>query len=124
MLRTVDGWYDVRSKGGRRQIDHGLAVLAQHGVMVLVGSSRSCIEDQLIEGNSGIATSPSIPRAVVGTPRRAARCSPGDSGSIPTKAPISSTFERRITLIIKSVPIFPEPMIATFDLCMGQPPAK
>jgi len=32
---------------------------------------------------------------------------------MPTNAPISSTLDVRITFIIRSVPILPEPMIAT-----------
>src|SRR5690606_19333124 len=56
-----------------------------------------------------------MPSLVVRTPRRAARARPSDCGSTPTSAAISSAplVLRRI-LIIRSVPILPEPMIATF----------
>jgi hypothetical protein len=39
---------------------------------------------------------------------------------MPTKAPISSTSDRRMTLIIRSVPILPDPMIATFVFAIAQ----
>ena len=42
-----------------------------------------------------------------------ALASPPDSGSIPINAASSSVEEFRSTLIIKSAPMFPEPMIAT-----------
>ena len=66
--------------------------------------------------NSGSATSPSMPPAVVVTPSLVARASPSDTGSIPTIAAISRTLERRMILIIRSVPILPEPMIAARTL--------
>ena len=47
---------------------------------------------------------------------RAARASPSESGSIPTIAPISRCCAVRMTLIIRSVPMLPDPMIATFVL--------
>src|SRR5271167_920296 len=53
-----------------------------------------------------------MPSWVVGTPSRLARARPSDCGSMPTIAPISRFFEVRITLIIRSVPILPDPMIA------------
>ncbi len=64
-----------------------------------------------------------MPCEEVGTPRRLARASPSESGSIPTIAAISNKpapppgvapdpLRRRI-LIIRSVPMLPEPMIAT-----------
>jgi hypothetical protein len=40
-------------------------------------------------------------------------------GSIPTIAPISSTSLVRMILIIKSVPILPDPMIAAFTFAMS-----
>src|SRR3546814_97877 len=67
----------------------------------------------------GSAISPSRPSAVIGTPSRSARFRPSDSGSITTNAPISSTSDRRITFIIRSVTILPDPMIATLVLPLG-----
>ena len=66
-----------------------------------------------MSANSGMASSPSTPSAVVGTPIRAARASPSEAGSIPTIAPISRTDEVRMTLIIRSVPMLPGPTTAT-----------
>ncbi|GAA1642713.1 hypothetical protein GCM10009679_54600 [Saccharothrix algeriensis] len=50
---------------------------------------------------------------MVATPSRAARASPSDSGSIPTIATIRSDSLNRNTLIIRSVPMFPDPITAT-----------
>src|SRR5882672_11966824 len=58
---------------------------------------------------------PSSPSWVANIPRRRARASPSESGSTPTMAPIWSALPWRMTLIIKSVPMFPDPMIATFN---------
>ncbi len=66
-----------------------------------------------ISSKPAIAISPSTPSDVIGTPKRAARARPSDSGSMPTMAPISRVSERRSTLIIRSVPMLPEPMTAT-----------
>ena len=48
----------------------------------------------------------------------ASAASPSESGSTPTMAPIWSALPWRMTLIIKSVPMFPDPMIATFNCCI------
>ena len=45
---------------------------------------------------------------------RRARFSPSESASIPAKAVTSSTSEVRKILMRRSVPMFPEPMMATF----------
>ncbi len=58
-------------------------------------------------------TRPSTPSAVVATPMRLANASPSDAGSMPTRAPISNVRDVRSTLIIRSVPMFPLPMMAT-----------
>ena len=63
-------------------------------------------------GTAEIANDP-MPPSVTGTPMRLARARPSDSGSMPTSAPISRRFEVRRTLIMRSVPILPEPMIPT-----------
>ena len=47
------------------------------------------------------------------TPMRAARASPSESGSMPTNAAASRLSEVCRILIIRSVPILPEPMMAT-----------
>src|ERR1700722_12802988 len=67
-----------------------------------------------ISSNPARAINPSTPSAVVGTFSRAARASPSEAGSMPTIAPISKFCDRRITLIIRSVPILPDPITATF----------
>ena len=67
-----------------------------------------------ISANPSIRVSPSMPPAVIGTPIRSARASPSEAASMPTIAPISSVSDTRRTLIIRSVPMFPDPMIATF----------
>src|SRR5262245_51943793 len=72
-----------------------------------------------ISAKPGRATRPSTPSGVVGMPRRAARARPSEAGSMPTMAPISSTSDRRETLIIRSVPILPEPMMATLVRAIG-----
>ncbi|KAM9862958.1 hypothetical protein ACI1US_01198 [Leucobacter sp. BZR 635] len=59
------------------------------------------------------AMRPSMPSCVVGMPRRAARASPSEAGSMPTIAPISSVSLRRITLNMRSVPMLPGPIMAT-----------
>src|SRR5258706_3009440 len=79
-----------------------------------------------ISSNPGIPANSSMPPASAGTPIRRARARPSDSGSIPTSAPISRTVEVRSTLIIRSVPMFPEPRIATLVFISFQctaPPA-
>src|SRR6185312_8786460 len=48
-------------------------------------------------------------------PNLRARSRPSDFGSMPTSAAISSTGELRRILIIKSVPILPEPIMATLS---------
>ena len=60
----------------------------------------------------GISSRPSMPSCVTGTSSRAARASPSEFGSMPTIAPISRFSDMRMILIIRSVPILPEPMIA------------
>ncbi len=71
----------------------------------------------LISAKFDIASRPSTPSAVVGTPIRLARARPSDSASIPTIAPISRCSALRSTLIMRSVPMLPEPMIATGHFC-------
>src|SRR5690606_13072034 len=70
----------------------------------------------------GSFSSPSIPSWVVGTPSRAARARPSELGSIPTMAPMLRYLLWRSTLIIRSVPILPEPIMATailgFVMCV------
>src|SRR5699024_3937771 len=61
---------------------------------------------------------PSMPSAVVATPSRAARAKPSDSGSMPTSAAISRLSPWRRILIIRSVPILPEPITATLTLLL------
>src|SRR3984893_5095583 len=67
-----------------------------------------------MSSNPARAINPSTPSAVVGTLSRAARASPSEVGSMPTIAPISKFCDRLITLIIRSVPILPDPITATF----------
>jgi hypothetical protein len=77
-----------------------------------------------ISSKPSIAISPSTPSDVVGTFIRWARARPSESGSMPTIAPISSTSECRMTLIIRSVPMLPDPMIATLVLVTAPPHAR
>src|SRR5450830_841106 len=67
--------------------------------------------------NSAIRTRPSTPSWVVDTPRRRARARPSEAASMPTITAISRCWPWRRILIIRSVPILPEPMMATFFLC-------
>src|ERR1700751_864445 len=64
----------------------------------------------------GMASSPSTPRAVVGTPMRAARARPSEAGSTPTIAATVRGPSARTILIMRWVPMFPEPMMATGHL--------
>src|SRR5690606_38160412 len=69
-----------------------------------------------ISENPGMATRPTMPSAVVGTPMRCARARPSDWGSIPTMAAISRPLLWRRTLIMRSVPILPDPIMPTLIL--------
>src|SRR5688572_28800854 len=64
--------------------------------------------------NSGIRSNPSTPSTVVATPMRRARARPSDAGSMPTMAATVRGPPARLILIIRSVPMLPEPMIATW----------
>src|SRR5690554_1425575 len=66
----------------------------------------------------GRLSNPSTLSAVVSKPKRAARAKPSEFGSTPTIAPISTYLALRMILIIRSVPILPEPMMALliFDM--------
>src|SRR5258706_2743318 len=66
-----------------------------------------------ISSNSFIFRRPPIPWSVMATPIRFASANPADEGSTPTRAPISSDLDIRNTFIIRSVPILPDPIIAT-----------
>ena len=65
--------------------------------------------------NTSMRVRPSTPSWVVATPMRAARARPSEAGSIPTMAPISRCLALRKILIIRSVPMLPEPMMATLS---------
>src|ERR1700737_3033910 len=70
----------------------------------------------------GRSISPRAPSAVVATLHLLALARPSESGSMPTIAAISSDDERS-TFIIRSVPMFPEPITATlvvFTLCLSR----
>src|SRR5258708_32822056 len=58
----------------------------------------------------------------MGTPIRLARANPSDEASTPTRAPISSDVDFRKTLIIKSVPMLPDPMMATLCIVFSRLP--
>src|SRR5699024_2951587 len=69
---------------------------------------------------------PSTPSCVVFTPKLRARANPSESGSIPTTVSIATFAPCSKILIIRSVPILPEPIIAartfstihhSFNLC-------
>ena len=117
MRVDVDGGHDVRPDRGGRQVDHrDCRCCASTAVVVHVRAGRRRVEHDadLVEVRQ--LEQPSTP--VVGRRRRpsaAARARPSDAGSMPTIAPISSVCDRRMTLIIRSVPILPEPMIATLS---------
>src|SRR5271165_2059874 len=66
-----------------------------------------------MSSKSGMASNPSMPCEEVGTPSRLARARPSDSGSMPIIAAIVNGPAVRRILIIRSVPMLPEPMIAT-----------
>ncbi len=57
-----------------------------------------------------------MPSCVVTTPSRCARARPSDCGSTPTIATVSRFRPCRSSLIMRSVPMFREPMIAIFTL--------
>jgi class 3 adenylate cyclase len=103
----------LRAGSGVGDLD-GTAARAQ--VRTLVTTAMS--------SNPGMSTRPFTPSAVVGTPSRCARRKPSESGSIPTIAPISSSCDSRSTLIIRSVPILPEPITATLVRVIGSPRQK
>ena len=63
--------------------------------------------------NSGSLTKPSTPSAVIAAPIRLARANPSEFGSIPTMATHLSDLLLRMILIMRSVPILPEPIMAT-----------
>ena len=63
------------------------------------------------------AMRPSTPVEIAATPRRAARARPSDSGSMPTMALTARIPLPRMILIIRSVPMLPEPMIAAGTPC-------
>ncbi len=63
--------------------------------------------------NSSILTRPATPSWVVATFSRRARARPSESGSMPAMAAISRDSDSRRTLIIRSVPMLPDPMTAT-----------
>ena len=65
--------------------------------------------------NTSMRVRPSTPSWVIATPMRAARARPSEAGSMPTIAPISRCRALRRILIIRSVPILPEPMMATLS---------
>src|SRR5882672_2958953 len=58
---------------------------------------------------------PSSPCAVVRRPASRARCNPSEAGSIPT-IQIGATLSLRSAFTIKSVPMLPEPINATFTM--------
>ena len=70
---------------------------------------------------TSILTSPSIPLSVISIPNVFARARPSEFGSIPTRTAMSKTVDVRIILIIRSVPIFPEPIMATFVFIEAYP---
>src|SRR5882762_7881247 len=74
-----------------------------------------------ISPKPGRAIIPSTPSAVVATFSRAARANPSEAASMPTIAPNSRFCDTRITLIIRSVPILPDPIAATFIRRMSLP---
>jgi hypothetical protein len=107
----VDGRDEVGTDRGRREIDDLLAMLAQNLVVPGVRPRRGRVEDDrdLVEAPHRRRGRRPLCR---GGHASAARASPSDAGSIPTRAPISSVPELRSTLIIRSVPMLPLPMIA------------
>ncbi len=74
--------------------------------------------------NPGISSSPSTPRAVVATFIRPARASPSDAGSMPTMAATCSAGDNRLILIIRSVPMLPDPMITAPTVIRRPPPPR
>src|SRR5690349_5080447 len=60
---------------------------------------------------SSRSSTASIPSALVSIPRPAARCRPGESGTIPLISR-TSTASERISFVSRSVPMFPGPTIA------------
>ncbi|MNR24328.1 hypothetical protein D3C85_1414010 [compost metagenome] len=66
--------------------------------------------------NTSMRLRPSTPSWVTATPMRWARARPSEAGSMPTMTAISRCLALRRILIIKSVPMLPEPMMATLSL--------
>src|ERR1700758_2774231 len=73
-----------------------------------------------MSSKSGIAINPSTPSAVVAMFSWRARARPSKSESMPTIAATSSDSDNRSTFIIRSVPMLPDPMMATLVLCTGR----
>jgi len=114
VLVEVDRGYDERSDRGRVRSTIVLPYGASFAALALWAPAEVASKTISMSSKPGIAMSPSTPSWVVGTPNRAARASPSESGSMPTMAPISRVSESRSTLIIRSVPMLPEPITATF----------
>jgi hypothetical protein len=97
----------------RTPVSRNLAQLAWCAVADVASNTS------LMSPKFGIAKSPSTPLAVVGTPIRAARAKPSEAGSMPAIAPTVSGPSLRRILIIRSVPMLPEPTMATGQLRCG-----
>ncbi len=115
--RFTDG-HDVRSDRRRRQVDELLAMAPAVPRCADVRRRRRGVEDDARSRRSpGMATSPSMPSAVVGTPSAPrARQAVGCRDRSRPGAHLAAPSTRRSTLIIRSVPMLPEPMMATATL--------
>jgi len=71
-----------------------------------------------MSANAGSRARPSTPSCVTATPMRAARARPSELGSMPTIAAISMCLPCRRILIIRSVPMLPDPMIAALSFLL------
>jgi hypothetical protein len=74
-----------------------------------------------ISSTSAMAIKPLTPSCVVATPMRLARARPSESGSTPTITATCKVGEVRRILIMRSVPMLPDPMMATFVAVMCPP---
>ena len=122
---AIDHRDDIGADGRRRQVDHHLAVLPRRSrCAACARRRRSRRRRSRCPARPACGSARRCRRRWSRRPVAGARAGRPTAGSMPTSAPISSRLGRcACTLIIRSVPILPEPMIAAFALRTGSRPA-
>jgi hypothetical protein len=119
----------VRADGSGRQVDHANAGLerAQERVVLHMCAGRRRIEHEVDLVEHGQAREPFHAFMRRRHAELAARARPSEAGSMPTIAAISRCLPPRMILIMRSVPMLPEPMIAALhrvlSVAMGMSPS-